>query len=103
MLLGDAILVPVTEVGSVACAIGWSATCAAYLALSRGGKNGTIPVSTGGRAVAGFGLLVGIAMVLMKIVPMVPGHFSVREWLALGVWIALGAAAGMAQKWRVAT
>ena len=41
-------------------------------------------------------------MVLMKIVPMVPGHFSVREWLALGVWIALGAAAGIAQKLRVA-
>ena len=35
MLLGDAILVPVTEVGSVACAIGWSATCAACLALAR--------------------------------------------------------------------
>jgi len=33
MLLGDAILVPITEVGSVACAIGWSATCAACLAL----------------------------------------------------------------------
>jgi amino acid transporter len=35
MLLGDAILVPITEVGSVACAIGWSAACAACLALSR--------------------------------------------------------------------
>jgi amino acid transporter len=35
MLLGDAILVPVTEVGSVACAIGWSATCAACLAITR--------------------------------------------------------------------
>src|SRR5580693_8438661 len=34
MLLGDAILVPITEVGSVACAIGWSATCAACLALA---------------------------------------------------------------------
>ena len=102
MLLGDVILVPVTEVGSVACAIGWSATCAAYLALSRGGKTGTIAVSTSGRTVAAFGLMVGIAMVLMKILPMVPGHFSVREWLALGIWIALGAAAGMAQKWRVA-
>ncbi|MGA9393678.1 MAG: APC family permease, partial [Candidatus Sulfotelmatobacter sp.] len=30
MLLGDAILVPITEVGSVACAVGWAATCAAY-------------------------------------------------------------------------
>jgi APA family basic amino acid/polyamine antiporter len=102
MLLGDAILVPVTEVGSVACAIGWSATCAAYLALGRGGKSVSITSSTGGRAVAAFGLMVGVAMVLMKIVPMVPGHFSVREWLALGVWIALGAAAGIAQKLRVA-
>src|SRR5208282_3489600 len=35
MLLGDAILVPVTEVGSVACAIGWAATCAAYLQMGR--------------------------------------------------------------------
>src|SRR6266852_5578840 len=34
MLLGDAILVPITEVGSVACAIGWSAACAACLALA---------------------------------------------------------------------
>ena len=34
MLLGDAILVPITEVGSVACAIGWAAACAACLALS---------------------------------------------------------------------
>ena len=33
MLLGDAILVPITEVGSVACAVGWSAACAACLAL----------------------------------------------------------------------
>jgi hypothetical protein len=45
------------------------------------------------RAVAWFGLAVGIAMVLMKVVPLVPGHFTDREWIALGVWIALGAAA----------
>src|SRR5580698_7763801 len=40
MLLGDAILVPITEVGSVACAIGWAATCAAYLQM---GRAGTLP------------------------------------------------------------
>jgi hypothetical protein len=28
---------------------------------------------------------------LMKVVPAIPGHFTVYEWLALGVWIALGA------------
>src|SRR4029077_700317 len=37
MRLGDAILVPITEVGSVACAIGWAATCAAYLFMGRTG------------------------------------------------------------------
>jgi basic amino acid/polyamine antiporter, APA family len=97
MLLGDAILVPITEVGSVACAIGWSATCAAYLALGRARRNGTI-VSAGGQSVAWFALAVGIAMALMKMVPMVPGHFSVYEWLALGIWIALGAAATASRK-----
>src|ERR1039458_1762752 len=39
MLLGDAILVPVTEVGSVACAIGWGAS-GNLDAAGRGGRNG---------------------------------------------------------------
>jgi APA family basic amino acid/polyamine antiporter len=91
MLLGDAILVPVTEVGSVACAIGWSATCAACLALARRKTPASIALSTPERSLAVLGLLVGIAMALMKIVPAVPGHFTVYEWLALGIWIALGA------------
>jgi APA family basic amino acid/polyamine antiporter len=91
MLLGDAILVPVTEVGSVACAIGWAATCAAYLYM---GRAGTLPgrsrLSAVETLVAAFGLLVAIAMMLMKVVPAVPGHFTLYEWLALGIWIALG-------------
>jgi len=94
MLLGDAILVPVTEVGSVACAIGWAATCAAYLSM---GRSGTLPgqsrLLAGEWIVAGFGLLVAIAMLVMKVVPAIPGHFTVYEWLALGIWIALGALA----------
>jgi hypothetical protein len=32
-------------------------------------------------------------MALMKVIPLVPGHFTVYEWLALGIWIALGAIA----------
>jgi amino acid transporter len=95
MLLGDAILVPVTEVGSVACAIGWSATCAACLALARS-KPAVLGLSPGERVVAWFGLAVGISMALMKLIPLVPGHFTIYEWLALGVWIALGTAAGSA-------
>jgi amino acid transporter len=99
MLLGDAILVPVTEVGSVACAIGWSATCAACLALARA-QPGMMNLSAVERAVAWFGLAVGIAMALMKIVPLVPGHFTVYEWLALGAWIILGVAAASSARWK---
>jgi len=91
MLLGDAILVPVTEVGSVACAIGWSAACAACLALARRSGTGTITLAALERAVAWFGLAVGIAMASMKLIPRIPGHFTIYEWIALGVWIALGA------------
>jgi amino acid transporter len=94
MLLGDAILVPITEVGSVACAIGWAATCAAYLHM---GRSGTLPgqsnLSVVECLVASFGLLVAVAMMLMKLVPAIPGHFTLYEWLALGIWIALGATA----------
>jgi len=94
MLLGDAILVPITEVGSVACAIGWAATCAAYLCMLR---TRTLPGPSTRSSVewlvAGFGLLVAIAMMLMKVVPAIPGHFTIYEWLALAIWIALGALA----------
>ncbi|HEY6338733.1 MAG TPA: APC family permease [Candidatus Sulfotelmatobacter sp.] len=94
MLLGDAILVPVTEVGSVACAIGWSMTCLSCLALSRSSQTSNrLALSAIERSVAMFGLLVGIAMLLMKIVPVVPGHFTTSEWLALAIWIMLGALA----------
>ena len=87
MLLGDAILVPITEVGSVACAIGWAASCAAYLALTSRSKRAATTLEY---SVAWFGLVVAIALALMKIVPLVPGHFTMYEWVALAVWIGLG-------------
>ena len=94
MLLGDAILIPITEVGSVACATGWAATCVAYIAMGRAGTlAGRSKVTAVEYFVAGFGLLVAIAMLLMKVVPAIPGHFTIYEWLALGIWIALGAIA----------
>ena len=92
MLLGDAILVPITEVGSVACAFGWSAACAACLALSRS-RPDLITLSRIERLVASLGLLVGIAMGLMKVIPAIPGHFTIYEWIALAAWIAAGAIA----------
>ncbi len=91
MLLGDAILVPITEVGSVACAIGWAATCAAYLTMGCAGTlPGELKLSSVEWLVASVGLLVAIAMLLMKVVPKIPGHFTIYEWLALAIWIALG-------------
>jgi hypothetical protein len=43
-----------------------------------------------GRAAAMFGLLVTSLMVLVKVVPIVPGHFTRYEWMALAVWAGLG-------------
>jgi APA family basic amino acid/polyamine antiporter len=91
MLLGDSILVPITEVGSVACAIGWALTCAAYLRMGRAGTVPGEPKLSGMESLAAaLGLLVAIMMMLMKVVPAIPGHFSAYEWLALGIWISLG-------------
>ncbi len=100
MLLGDAILVPVTEVGSVACAIGWAATCAACLALARS-RPDFVSLSATEWVIAALGFLVAVAMALMKVVPAIPGHFSAYEWLALAVWILLGLGASLSRHlWR---
>jgi len=29
------------------------------------------------------------------VVPIVPGHFTISEWIALAIWILLGAAAAL--------
>src|SRR6266849_3118532 len=81
MFLGDAILVPITEVGSVASAAGWLAACAAYYRMGPAPRK---------RLIAAIGATVGLLMILMKVVPGVPGHFSAYEWLALGIWVGLG-------------
>ena len=81
LLLGDALLVPVTEVGSMASAFGWLAACLSFYCVER---------SAGLRAVAAAGSLVSLTLVLMKWLPGVPGHFSLAEWIALGIWLALG-------------
>ena len=81
MFLGSAILVPITDVGSLASAIGWFAACVAYLRMK------PPPLE---RAIASLGALIGLAMALMKIVPFVPGNFSRWEWLALSFWLVTG-------------
>jgi hypothetical protein len=46
------------------------------------------------RLVATLGALVSLAMVVMKVVPGIPGHFNQYEWLALAAWIVLGVGLG---------
>ena len=83
LLLGDALLVPVTEVGSMASALGWFATCVSFWMVEK---------RAGMRALTGLGILVSLLLVLMKMLPVFPGHFSPAEWVAFGIWVALGAA-----------
>jgi len=85
MFLGSAILVPISEVGSVASATGWFAVCLSYLCMKP---------SIADRVIAVLGASVGLAMILMKLLPLVPGSFSGWEWLALGLWIVLGTLLG---------
>ena len=81
IFLGEAGLVPILEVGAVACAVGWMSACASYYCMRP---------NFAGRAAAVFGLLVTGLMILVKLLPVVPGHFSRYEWLALAIWAALG-------------
>ena len=81
MFLGDATLVPISEVGSVASAIGWLAACVAYYQMGPAPRE---------RIIAVLGATVGLLMILMKIVPGIPGHFSAHEWCALGIWSLIG-------------
>jgi basic amino acid/polyamine antiporter, APA family len=90
LFFGDTILVPVTEVGSVASAVGWLSACAAYYWMRPAVQQ---------RVVAALGVALCLFMILMKVAPAIPGHFSGYEWLALGIWILLG----MALHWRAHT
>lgn len=94
MFLGDAILVPVSEVGSVASAAGWLAACAAYFAMRPSG---------GQKAVALLGVFVGLMMIVMKVSPVIPGHFNTAEWIALAIWIALGVVLGLRARGQVSS
>ncbi len=81
LLLGDALLVPVTEVGSMASALGWFAACLSFWIVEK-------RVSM--RVVTGLGIAVSLLLFLMKVLPAFPGHFSPAEWIACAVWIGLG-------------
>jgi amino acid transporter len=82
LFLGDALLVPVTEVGSSASAFGWFAACVSLFLLEKQPRI---------RLVAGAGGCVALLLFLMKVLPAFPGHFSLAEWIALAAWLLLGA------------
>jgi hypothetical protein len=56
-----------------------------------------VALSVPEKAIALFGLAVAVTLALMKIIPTVPGHFTLYEWLALAVWCVLGAFAALAK------
>ena len=81
MFAGESLLVPISEVGSLASALGWMASCAAYWRMRP---------ATLGRVAGATGLVVTSLMILMKVLPQAPGHFTIYEWTALALWILLG-------------
>jgi basic amino acid/polyamine antiporter, APA family len=84
-VFGDAILVPISEVGSLAVGVGWLSACAAYL------RRREPPGSLDRAAVmATLGAIVSLAIILMKIVPGVPGSFTGAEWISFVAWTAVG-------------
>lgn len=90
--LGDALLVPITEVGSLAAGVGWCAACLAFLARQR-----SIPHARGVR-LALLGAVVSAGIILMKAIPLVPGSFTAVEWIALAAWCGLGLAFWLARR-----
>jgi APA family basic amino acid/polyamine antiporter len=82
LLLGDSILVPVTEVGSMASALGWLAACVSFWLVEPRLRL---------RLITGLGICVSLLLLLMKLIPAFPGHFTTAEWIALAIWLFLGA------------
>src|ERR1700757_260719 len=67
IFLGEAMLVPILEVGAVSAAVAWMAACASYYCMKPAWRQ---------RSAAVFGLIVTSIMILVKVVPVVPGHFT---------------------------
>src|SRR5262245_9040630 len=82
-VFGDAILVPISEVGSLAVGVGWLSACAAYRAARRARARD-------GSGWGWAGLIVAGAVVPMTIVAGVPGSFTRTEWISFAAWSGLG-------------
>jgi APA family basic amino acid/polyamine antiporter len=92
-IFGDAILVPISEVGSLAVGVGWLSACVAYLRRRNVAAGGApLRPDTHGdpAAFAVAGSIVSIAIILMKVLPGVPGSFTRTEWLSFAGWSLIG-------------
>src|SRR5262249_59270808 len=76
-MFGDAILVPITEVGSLAVGVGWLSACAAYLARRQRG---------GPAAMAYSGAAGAAAVVLVEAVAPLPASRSRAGLAAVVAW-----------------
>jgi basic amino acid/polyamine antiporter, APA family len=85
-LLGQAVLIPISEVGSLASAVGWLATCVAF--CFGAGR----AVTRRSRVTGIVGALIAASLIAMKLLPWVPGSFGQFEYIALCAWAALGLA-----------
>jgi len=83
-LLGRAALIPISEVGSLACAIGWTATS---LSFCRGAAG---PQPLRSRIIGLVGVMIGVALILMKLLPWIPGSFGRYEYISFAGWAVLG-------------
>jgi amino acid transporter len=86
-LLGRAVLVPISEVGSLACALGWLATSLAFTCGAAG------PLRRGARLVGLVGAVVSAALVAIAVAGF--GWFHV---LTLAGWAGLGLALWLRQR-----
>ena len=65
----------------MAPAFGWLATCLSFYIVEKSARL---------RLIAALGIAVSLLLVLMKLLPIFPGHFSPAEWVALGIWLGIG-------------
>jgi hypothetical protein len=73
-------------VGSLAVGVGWLSACVAYLLR----RNGNPEDRSASPALAWLGGAVSTAIILMKVVPSVPGSFTRPEWIAFAAWSGFG-------------
>jgi APA family basic amino acid/polyamine antiporter len=89
--LGQAVLVPISEVGSLTSALGWLATCSAFCAGAGSASHSR------GKFVGWTGVAIAATLVAMKLVPWIPGSFGRFEYIAMLGWVVMGVAAWLAR------